>query len=100
MQRNNTKDEHQAQHQHDDRVDLEPGALVRVQPQHGARAAARARSARARRPDVGELLLLVGGRAAADGRARSAGGRRRRGPGDAAAGGGRAAEDRGGRAGG
>jgi hypothetical protein len=98
MQRNNAKDEDQTQHQHDDGVDLEPGALVRVQPQHGARAAAGARSARAGRSDIRELLLLVGRRAASDGCARATrcGGRRR--PRDAAARG-RGAEDWGGRAG-
>ena len=96
MQRNNAKDKHQAQHQHHDRVDLEPGALVRVQPQHGAAAAAGAGRARARRPHAGHLLLLVGRRAAPDRRARAPRhGGRRRGPVDARARG-RGAEDGGG----
>jgi len=99
VQRNNTKDKHQTQHQHNDGVDLEAGALVRVQPQHGAGAAARARGPRAGRPHIGNLLLLVGRRAASDGCAGAAGGCWRRGAVDAAAGCGRA-EDWGGRAGG
>ena len=110
MQSNNAKDEDQRKNEHDDGVDLEAGALVRVKPysasvhhslfsrdtspssscshqkagpirtQHRAAAPARASAPRARRPRIRNLLLLVRRRAPPDHRPRAAGRRGRRGP--------------------
>lgn len=83
MQSNHTKNKHQAQHQHNNRINLEPGALVGIQPQHGAARASRARSAGAVGSGIGDLLLLVGSSTAADGGAGASwrGGGRRAGAG-------------------
>ena len=45
MQRNNANDETNAEHHHDERVDLESGALVGVELEHGRAAAAGASGA-------------------------------------------------------
>jgi hypothetical protein len=66
MQRNNTEDENQAQNQHNDRVHLETGALVRVKAQHRAGATTSAGRAGAAWPSIGNLLLLVGSSAPSD----------------------------------
>ena len=102
MQSNNAEDEHQGKNKNNDGIDLETGALVRVQPccrmsardcllyplqhlgtrrrtQHRAAASARASTARARRPRVGNLLLLIRRRAPPNHRPGAAGRRGRRG---------------------
>lgn len=81
MQCYNAEDKDQAQYQHNNRVDLKPGALVRVQTQHGAAGAAGTCRPCAVGPRIGNLLLLVGGRTAADGGPRTTGRRGCRKPG-------------------
>lgn len=63
---NDAEDEDERQNQDNDGVDLEPWGLVGVEAEHGAARAAGAGCARAARPHIGELLLLVSGRPAAD----------------------------------
>jgi len=88
VKRHDAEDEHERQRQHNDRVDLEAGRLVRVETQHGAARAAGARSARAAGADIGELLLLVGRRATTDLGAGTAGDRWGRGAAEGGTGGG------------
>lgn len=89
----NAEDEDKRQNQDDNGVDLEAGALIGVETEHGAARATSASGARAVGAGIGDLLLLVGSSTATDGGAGTAGGRRR---GGAA----RANTDRSGRGGG
>ena len=69
-----TEDEDEREHQDNDGVDLESGGLVGVETEHGAAGATGTSGARAGWPHIGELLLLVGSRPAADDVAGSSGG--------------------------
>lgn len=80
---NNAENEDERKHENNDGVDLQTGRLVGVEPQHRAAATTGAGGAGAAWPSIGDLLLLVGGRPAADGSAGTTGGRRRRGTVDA-----------------
>jgi hypothetical protein len=63
----NAEDEYQRQNQDDDGIDLQARGLVGVEPQHGAAATAGTSGPRAAGSRIGDLLLLVGCRSAADG---------------------------------
>jgi len=78
MQRNNTKNKHQRQHQYHHGVHLQTGTLIRIQLEHGVAGAAGAGRPRAVGSLVGQALLLVGGSAATDRGARAARWRGRR----------------------
>ena len=87
VQRNHANDEPNAQHHHHERVNLEAGALVGVQLEHGRAAAAGTSGASARGARIGDFVGAVGGGAAADGGRWASGGFRRGGAGACAAGG-------------
>lgn len=74
---NNAEDEDQRQDQDDNGVDLEAGALIGVETEHGAAGATGASGARAVGASIGNLLLLVGSGTATDGGTGTARGRRR-----------------------
>lgn len=59
MKRNDAEDEDQRQHQHNDGIDLQTRRFVRVEPEHGAAAAAGTGSARAAWPSICNFLLLI-----------------------------------------
>jgi hypothetical protein len=73
VQSNNAENEDQRQNKDDDRVDLETGGLVGVELQHGAAGATGTGCPCAARASIENLLLLVGGGAAADGSSGTAG---------------------------
>ena len=89
VKRNNADDETNAQHHHDERVDLEAGALVGVELEHRRAAAACTGGAGARRTGIGDFVGAVGGCATTDGSCRASGGFGRGGACGCAAGGGR-----------
>jgi hypothetical protein len=77
VQSNNAEDEDQRQNQNNHRINLQTRGLVGVQSQHGAAGTASASGPRARRPSIGNLFLLIGGSASADGGTGATWGRRR-----------------------
>lgn len=77
MKGNNAEDEDQRQNEDNNRVDLEAGALVGVETEHGAARATGTSGARAVGASIGDLLLLIGGSTATDGGTGTTGGRRR-----------------------
>lgn len=87
VQTNNREDESQTQHQDNNRVHPQTGALVSVQLEHGTRRATGTRRASRAGPGVPQRLLVVGGGTAAHGSARAAGGSGRGGTADGRAGG-------------
>lgn len=74
MKPNNGENKAQTQNQHDDRVNPQTRALIRIELQHGAgRATGTGGTGRAG-ADIAERLLMVCGGATAQGSARTAGG--------------------------
>ncbi|RMJ22154.1 hypothetical protein PHISP_06971 [Aspergillus sp. HF37] len=79
MQPDNRKNKPQAQHEYNNRIDFEAGALVRIKLEHRPRRAAGARRPRRAGSHIAQRLLVVSGGAAAQRGTRSAGRSRRRG---------------------
>jgi hypothetical protein len=88
VQANDRENETQAQHQDDNGVDAQTGALIGVQLQHRAGRTTRASGASRAGANIPQRLLVVCSRATAHSGARTTGGSRRRRTADGRAGGG------------